>query len=101
MPSKTDFFRALEYGASYKSNVYKVLSGSDDVAVEMGEIRDNFFDETSYWCLPRKVTKLNHDTQASNMRKLTFNMFNNNLSMYRCIFEAPISKSRILHVEIP
>ena len=26
-----------------------------DTAIHIGELRDKFFDETSYWCLPRKV----------------------------------------------
>jgi len=29
--------------------------GDPDTAVHIGELRDKFFDETSYWCLPKKV----------------------------------------------
>ena len=29
--------------------------GDPDSAVHIGELRDTFFDETSYWCLPNKV----------------------------------------------
>ena len=29
--------------------------GDPDFAIQIGELRDKFFDETSYWCLPPKV----------------------------------------------
>ena len=29
--------------------------GDPDSAIHIGELRDKFFDETSYWCLPKKV----------------------------------------------
>ena len=29
--------------------------GDPDYTINIGELRDKFFDETSYWCLPKKV----------------------------------------------